>query len=220
MVFPKGHPTVAFTEDQISSVLKVVAEETVRASCNAIENLIQKDIELNLGPKATHNIIPSKLDSRSASRAGSVTSGLLSDTSGAIRTDDDFSSIGYFYEAEGISQIDAPPRGNEVPSCSYDALQSDLANEDADSPVGQTLAILKAEALRDQDKAARRSRGKPSASPSCSKSKRKVTKYCKIMKEAYFKGMEWTRTFVSGPVDPRWIKYKFYCQICKANISI
>ena len=32
--------------------------------------------------------------------------------------------------------------------------------------------------------------------------------------------MEWTRTFVSGPVDPKWNRYKFYCQICKANISI
>ena len=40
------------------------------------------------------------------------------------------------------------------------------------------------------------------------------------MKEAYFRGLEWTRTFVSGPVDPKWNKYKFYCQICKANISI
>ena len=40
------------------------------------------------------------------------------------------------------------------------------------------------------------------------------------MKEAYFKGMEWTRTFVSGPVDPKWNQYKFYCQICKANILI
>ena len=198
-VFPKGHPTLAFTEDQISSVLKAVAEETVRASCNAMENLIQKASELNLGPRATRNITPSKLGSRSASRAGSVTSGQLSDTSGAIRTDDDFSSIGYSYEAEGISQIDAPPRGNDMPSCSYDALQSDLANEVADSPGGQTLATLKAEALRDQDKVARKSRSKPSASPSCPKSKRKVKRSCKIMKEDYFKGMEWTRTFVSGP---------------------
>ena len=40
------------------------------------------------------------------------------------------------------------------------------------------------------------------------------------MKEAYFKGMEWTITFVSDPVDPRWNPYKFYCQICKGNISI
>ena len=40
------------------------------------------------------------------------------------------------------------------------------------------------------------------------------------MKEAYFKGMEWTRTSVPGPVDPRWNPYKFYCKICKANIFI
>ena len=40
------------------------------------------------------------------------------------------------------------------------------------------------------------------------------------MKDAYFKGLEWTRTFVSGPLDQKWNPYKFYCQICKANISI
>ena len=39
------------------------------------------------------------------------------------------------------------------------------------------------------------------------------------MKEAYFKGMEWTKTFVSGPVDPRWNRYKIYCQFCKGKIS-
>ena len=32
--------------------------------------------------------------------------------------------------------------------------------------------------------------------------------------------MQWTKIFVSGPVDPRWNPYKFYRQICKANISI
>ena len=52
--------------------------------------------------------------------------------------------------------------------------------------------------------------------------RKKVSRSCKIMKEAHFEGMEWTRTFVSGPVDPnlKWNRYKFYCQICKANISI
>ena len=38
--------------------------------------------------------------------------------------------------------------------------------------------------------------------------------------KAYLKGLEWTHTFVCGPVDPKWNRYKFYCQICKANISI
>ena len=32
--------------------------------------------------------------------------------------------------------------------------------------------------------------------------------------------MPWTRTFVSGPVDPRWNRHKIYCQICKCNVSI
>ena len=42
----------------------------------------------------------------------------------------------------------------------------------------------------------------------------------KIMKEAYFKGIQWTRTFVTGPLDPEHNKHKFYCQICKTNVSI
>ena len=219
-VFPKGHPTVAFTEDQISSILKVVADETVRASCSAMENLIQKASELNLGSRSNRNVTPSRLDCRSTGRTGSVTSGYLSDTRGAIRTDDDFSSIGYSYETEGMTPINLPPRGDDVPSCSYDAHQSDLANDGADSPGWQTLAALKAEALQDQDRITRRSRSKPTAGSSGSKDRRRVTRSCKIMKEACFKGMELTRTFVSGPVDSRWNKYKLYCQICKANISI
>ena len=40
------------------------------------------------------------------------------------------------------------------------------------------------------------------------------------MKEEYFEGMAWTRPFVTGPLDPRWNPYKFYCQICKGNVSI
>ena len=40
------------------------------------------------------------------------------------------------------------------------------------------------------------------------------------MREEYSKGMEWTRKFVFGPIEPKWNPYKFYCQICKGNISI
>ena len=40
------------------------------------------------------------------------------------------------------------------------------------------------------------------------------------MKEAYFKGIQWTRTFVTGPLDPEHNKHKFLCQICKTNVSI
>ena len=40
------------------------------------------------------------------------------------------------------------------------------------------------------------------------------------MKPAYFKGIQWTKIFVTGPLDPVHNKHKFYCQICKTNVSI
>ena len=42
----------------------------------------------------------------------------------------------------------------------------------------------------------------------------------KIMKEAYFKGIQWTRTFVTGPLDLEHNKHKVYRQIFKSNVSI
>ena len=47
-----------------------------------------------------------------------------------------------------------------------------------------------------------------------------MSKPGKVMKDAYFKGILWTRTFVTGPLDPIHNKYKFYCMLCKTNVSI
>ena len=38
--------------------------------------------------------------------------------------------------------------------------------------------------------------------------RRLLSKPGKVMKDAYFKGIQWTRTFVSGPVDPVHNKFK------------
>ena len=99
--------------------------------------------------------------------------------------------------------------------------QSPQSNFNVDSPGLQTLASLKREAVIDlqqrRKSTKRRDIGQLGKnSTTC----RRTSRTCKVMKEAYFRGMEWTRTFVSGPVDPKWNRYKFYCQICKANISI
>ena len=40
------------------------------------------------------------------------------------------------------------------------------------------------------------------------------------MEEAYFKGIKWTKIFVTGALDPIRNKHTLYCQICKANVSI
>ena len=42
----------------------------------------------------------------------------------------------------------------------------------------------------------------------------------KVMKESYFKGIKWTKTFVTRFLDPIHNRHMFYCQICKSNVSI
>ena len=52
------------------------------------------------------------------------------------------------------------------------------------------------------------------------KRRRQQGRVGKIIKEANFKRIQWTRTFVTGPLDPEHNKHKFYCQICQTNVSI
>ena len=92
--FPKGHPTVAFTEDQISSVLKVVADEAVRDSCGVMKKLIQKASELSLGSGPSLLRSPGRSLGQSPRRAGSGASGLQNDTSEAIRSAMTFQASG------------------------------------------------------------------------------------------------------------------------------
>ena len=218
----RGHATIALTEDQISSVLRVVADETARASYDMLENLVYRASRLSLvapipGKRVSKPSSVRKL-SRGSLGAGSE-SEASSETSGAIRSDDGFTSIGYSYEHSELEGVAPPPGGPPDTECGPSVRTSHQAGTTVCSPGSQTLAALRQEALTDQSAAKRKpgSRPKPSSS---GRTRRPITRSCKIMKEAYFKGMEWTKTFVSGPVDPRWNPYKFYCQICKANISI
>ena len=59
--FPQGHPVIAFTEDQLSSLLKIVADETVRASQDMLEGIIQKTTRLTLEASASTMTTPATL---------------------------------------------------------------------------------------------------------------------------------------------------------------
>ena len=59
----QGHPTIAFSQDQISSVLRIVADETARASFDMLENLIQRANELRLDPKPSSKKAPKRTSS-------------------------------------------------------------------------------------------------------------------------------------------------------------
>ena len=215
-----GHPVLVFNEGQVSNVLKVVADEAVRSSIKSMENLIHQVSRLNLGSSRQ---IPGGRATPRASLAGSQSeyaSGVASDTSGALRSDDEFASIGYSYEhSDPESHPFTPPPAGPV-GCSQDDPRSRDNLVHIDSPGTQTLACLKAEAVAEKTKTKSRKKLRKAPVTGVEGSRHRVARSSKIMKESYFKGMEWTKTFVSGPVDPRWNPYKFYCQICKGNISI
>ena len=153
---PPGHPVFAFTEGQLGSVLRVVADETARASYDMLENLVYRASRLSLSTKAGANSGKGRTSSRqgssvdsSRSRRTSSITGKGSDTSGVLRNDDDFSSIGYSFEHSEPEHIAAAPRPTQ-PSSSRDDPGSPMVTFSADSPGIQTLAELKKEAVHDR----------------------------------------------------------------------
>ena len=175
-----------------------------------LENLVYRASRLFVSIKPGANSGKSRAVSRqgssvdsSRSRRPSSTTGKKSDTSGVLRSDDDFSSIGYSFEHYELEHIAAAPRPTQT-SSSHNYPGSPIVTFSVDSPGVQTLAELKKEAVHDRQQRTRNEKGCYVASPKgTARAKRGVSRSCKVMTEAYFKGMEWTRTFVSGPVNPR-----------------
>ena len=132
--FPQGHPVIAFTEDQLSSVLKIAADETVRASQDMLEGIIQQTRRLTLEATTSNMATPTSLGAGQHQRSRSATPGQLSDTSGALQSDDEFSNIGYSYERPETETINAPPKASEGASCSYADRRVDTLFTAADSP--------------------------------------------------------------------------------------
>ena len=219
---PRGHATLVLNADQVQSILRVVADESARASYAMMEDIIERARRLNLSSNISNRYGPADPFGSRVTPCSEVdglsdreTDGAGSSNNGALRSDNDSSSIGYRYERTppSLSAISRPPQRYDISRVDP---SSSEPHQQVASPGAQTLASLKEEALKDQQSKGR----KPKNSRKPSTQRRRVTRSCKIMKEEYFEGMAWTRTFVSGPVDPKWNKYKFYCQICKGNVSI
>ena len=213
VMLPPGHTTLALNESQVSNILKVVADEAVRSSLKAMESLVQQASRLSLGTSqfpssGSVNFKKSNLRTQSSGMQSGLSSGEASNTSGALRSDDVFASIGYVYEHSDLESqpFASPPVG--LPGCSRTDPKSVESEPRVESPGAQTLAVLKAEANAEKAKTPSRKKPRKKSSPNCSGNRHRVPRACKVMKEAYFKGMEWTKTFVSGPMDPRWNPYK------------
>ena len=117
-VLPPGHSAISLTEGQLSTILKVVAEETARSSYEKMESLIVNAGMLNLQGLTTSKSHPQGFQMKRASPGGyesvyGAQSVEASDTSGVLRSDVDFASIGYAYEYSdrGEKLSTTPPSG-------------------------------------------------------------------------------------------------------------
>ena len=211
-ILPVGHSTVAFNQGQVHSILRAVSTETLTSSLHQMKNILEEAIRVGRS-QSTHQgrakqrikCFRKKSDSPGLEGQDSDV-GTEGYTSGALSSEDEFVINSQRTGRElsiapppsppgqGFSQMTEPTTSYQVPSpgfCSTDY---------------EPLATLTAD--------------QASASSPPRKRRRVPGRSGKIMKEAYFKGIQWTRTFVTGPLDPEHNKHKFYCQICKANVSI
>ena len=131
-----------------------------------------------------------------------------SDTSGALPSDEDIANFDVSPSVELVKQILRTPKFQVWPLSvrhwEFGIPSPGFSNEDY-APLSSMRAT-------------------PTATPAGRspprKRRRMISKPWKVMEPAYFKGIQWTKVFVSGPLYPVHNKYKFYCQICKTNVSI
>ena len=216
---PKGHNTISFSEPQIHAVLKTISDETVKSSIHAMRSLVLhavygagKQTPGQFRKSMVRGVLPTQ-GGPSSSGADTESEGGITDdyTSGALSSDDDL-------VVASRPRCGTPlPRGrsgfpdtsddemDKVPSTSHTTVPSPGYSEGDYQPLS---------AIRGEDQSRR-----PGGSPP-RKKRRFVGRPGKIMKAAYFKGIQWTKVFVTGPLDPVHNKHKFYCQICKTNVSI
>ena len=180
---PPGNPAVVFTEGQVGSLLRVVADETARASYDMLENLIYRANRLSLTTEPVGSATNKKGSKRrgfsvvtSWGRDRDSSSGGYSDTSGAIRIDEDLGSLNYTYEHSDHEVITAPPPSLPQASCSRKVLESPLGSFNADSPGTQTLAALKQEAIQDRQQLSRNPQGRFTTTPHRSQGGRRKMK--------------------------------------------
>ena len=215
---PRGHTTVAFTEPQIHAVLKTISDETVKSSLHAMRSLVLHAVHGGKG-HTTGQLRKALIRGNLPARATSASSEGESDsegyttagyTSGAYGTDEDIAGTTLDQEVDFDASTPAtqtlPIRREDVTSQSGDiTIPSPGYSEGDYEPLCQMCPQTK----------------RPHSETSPPQKRRKLQpRPGKVMKSSYFKGIQWTKVFVTGPLDPVHNKHKFYCQICKTNVSI
>ena len=212
-ILPVGHATVAFNHGKVHSILRAVSTETITSSLHQMKNILEEAIRVGVrsqgasqGPgKQRIKCFRKQTDSPGPDGQDSDI-GTEGYTSGALSSEDEFVINSQRTDKEfNVIRPPSPP-GQASPLAPGLTPMHQVPSPGFCSTDYEPLATL----TTDQ----------ASASSPPRKRRRLPGRTGKIMKEAYFKGIQWTRTFVTGPLDPEHNKRKFYCQICKTNVSI
>ena len=211
-ILPVGHATVAFNQGQVHSILRAVSTETLTSCFHQMKNILEEAFRVgrsqstHQGPaKQRIKCFRKKSDSPGLEGQDSDI-GTEGYTSGALSSEDEF-VINSQRTGKELSIVPPPsPPGQDSPCTTDPTISHQVPSPGFCSTDYEPLATLTAD--------------QASASSPPRKRRRVPGRSGKIMKEAYSKGIQWTRTFVTGPLDPEHNKHKFYCQICKANVSI
>ena len=218
VTIPMGHPTVAFTEPQLHAILRTIFSETVQSSVHVMKALLMHAAQggikkLSHFRKTVQRTTSASQRVSDSSDGGTDTEGYSTDgyTSGALPSDEeiatyDMSPNTHFASTSGVMD----PQGREDPTeTTLSPTQFGIPSPGFSEGGYAPLSTIRAS---------------PTATPTGRSPPRKRRRMDsnpgKIMMPAYFKGIQWTRIFVTGPLDPVHNKYKFYCQICKSNVSI
>ena len=212
-ILPVGHATVAFNQGQVHSILRAVSTETITSSLHQMKNILEEAIRVGIRSQGTAQrpgkqrikCFRKQADSPGPDGQDSDV-GTEGYTSGALSSEDEFVSKSQRTGKEpNIIPPPSPPgQGSSStpgPTSTHQVRSPGFCSTDY-----EPLATL----TTDQ----------ASASSPPRKRRRLPGRFGKILKEAYFKGIQWTCTFVTGPLDPENNKHKFNCQICKTNVSI
>ena len=208
-----GHITVALNQDQISSMLRIVADESARASYEMLNSVVVRASQLSLhSPRGTS----SRKHTQGGLQPGTDTD-VGSDSVITYDTRGGDSSPGFTSDLESNRDFQSSVA---LPVPPIRPRETQLAQENfpvsfqCSSPGTETLAALRQEAIKEKG------RLPPQVLPKPKRPSRPRRRIGRIMKEEYFDSMPWTRVFVSGPLDPKWNPKKIDCQICKCNVSI
>ena len=226
--FPSGHVSVSLSEPQISCLVKTVAEESSVASFRMMKEILLKAAALrplhDSKPKASDKFRSNKQTSGpshcSSGDESADNRGEGYDSSG-LNSEDGFKSLVYDNEKVVVSDgemalvsslINPPPKSPDTPGTSKET-------ETFSSQDHVPLSTVRDE-LRKPRSVVRKTTSERNASRRRIPDHEKADRPRRILREESFEGMEWTRIFACGPMEPDENKYSFFCMFCKRNVSM